>query len=136
MNEAGVPGVSSATLAHLGSIFRASSLALVVEDDGGVLGVCLVLGPGADYLSVNDRWLSERYGDFAYLARVAVAPTARGQGVGSLFYDEVERRTQASWFLLEVNLRPRNDGALRFHERKGIVGRLGSRKRTTAFSSA
>ena len=33
----------------------------------------------------------------------------------------MERRTTARWFLLEVNLRPRNDGSLRFHQRLGFV---------------
>ena len=36
-------------------------------------------------------------------------------------YDEVERRADAAWFTLEVNLRPRNDGSLAFHDRLGFV---------------
>ena len=80
-----------------------------------------VLPPRANYGSTNYALFSSRYDDFVYLDRVAVAPAYRGQNVGSRLYDEVERRTGALWFTLEVNLRPRNDGSLRFHARKGFV---------------
>ncbi len=82
---------------------------------------CQVLPPRAGYQSMNYQWFSERYDDFIYLDRVAVAADHRGRGIGSRLYEEVERRTRAIWFTLEVNLRPRNDGSLRFHARKGFV---------------
>jgi predicted GNAT superfamily acetyltransferase len=80
-----------------------------------------VLPPGASYGSMNYAWFSARYEDFVYLDRVAVAATHRGAGLGSALYAEVERRTRAPHFTLEVNLRPRNDGSLRFHARHGFV---------------
>src|SRR5438128_2297165 len=113
INEAGVPGVGDASLEHLATLTRESCMALVGEIDGVVAGFCLVLAPGAAYGSVNYAWFSARYDDFVYLDRVAVAEEYRGRGVGSRLYEEVERRTRAAWFMLEVNLRPRNDGSLR-----------------------
>jgi predicted GNAT superfamily acetyltransferase len=82
-----------------------------------------VLGPGADYGSVNYRWFSERYESFAYLDRVAIDAAHQSRGLGAALYGEVERRLAGSvpWFVLEVNLRPRNDGSLRFHSRQGFV---------------
>lgn len=121
INEAGTPGVHTASPAELAAITRVSCIALVAQIDGLVAGFCQVLPPGADYASVNYAWFSERYDDFVYLDRVAVALEFRGQGVGRRLYEEVERRTRASWFTLEVNLRPRNDGSLRFHARNGFV---------------
>jgi hypothetical protein len=121
INEAGTPGVATESPAQLAAILRASCIALAAEIDGVVVGFCLVLAPGAEYDSLNYAWFSARYDDFVYLDRVAVAPAHRGAGIGSLLYDEVERRTRAAWFTLEVNLRPRNDGSLRFHARKGFV---------------
>jgi predicted GNAT superfamily acetyltransferase len=93
----------------------------VAEIDGVPTGFCQVLPPGAAYRSVNYAWLSSRYDDFIYLDRVAVAVEHRGRGIGGRFYEEVERRVLAAWFTLEVNLRPRNEGSLRFHARKGFV---------------
>ena len=128
INDANVPAVGPADAAKLGHLLEQSSIALAVEPGGGgeLAGFCIVLGPGADYGSVNYGWFAERYDDFVYLDRVAVAEHARNAGLGSAMYAEVERRAGAPWFLLEVNLRPRNDGSLRFHHRHGFaeVGQL------------
>jgi uncharacterized protein len=120
INEASTPGVHTASPEELAAITRASCIALVAEMDGIVAGFCQVLAPKADYRSVNYAWFSARYEDFVYLDRVAIAPAYRGQGIGGCLYEEVERRTGAQWLTLEVNLRPRNDGSLRFHARKGF----------------
>jgi predicted GNAT superfamily acetyltransferase len=117
LNTAGTPGVHE-ELAH---ITRQSCIALAAEEGGQVVGFCQVLAPGADYRSVNYAWFSRRYEDFVYLDRVAVAPTHRSRGIGAQLYAEVERRTRAPWFTLEVNLRPLNEGSLRFHARQGFV---------------
>jgi predicted GNAT superfamily acetyltransferase len=126
LNEAGTPGVATATVEHLGWLLERASMALGVELDARLAAFCLVLPPGTDYRSDNYRWFSERYDDFVYLDRVAVAEAHRGRGLGSALYREVERRANAAWFTLEVNLRPRNDGSLRFHARHGFeeVGQL------------
>jgi predicted GNAT superfamily acetyltransferase len=121
INEAGTPGVHSEPPEQLDAITRECCMALAAEVDGAVVGFCQVLPPRARYASVNYAWFSERYDDFVYLDRVAVAPEHRGRGIGGLLYDEVERRARSPWFLLEVNLRPRNDGSLRFHARRGFV---------------
>lgn len=121
INEAGTPGVHSEPLETLAAISRMSSIALAAEIDGAVAGFCLVLPPGAAYASMNFRWFCDRYEDFVYLDRVAVAVAHRNAGVGTRLYDEVEARTRSRHFTLEVNLRPRNDGSLRFHARRGFV---------------
>jgi hypothetical protein len=75
---------------------------------------------------MNYRWFAERYDDFVYLDRVAIAPRAQRRGLGRAMYDEVARRARevrpsATVFALEVNLRPRNDPSLAFHERLGFA---------------
>lgn len=122
INAEHIPAVGEADEAKLRAIWGWSSVALVaVEAEGAVLGFCLVLGPGRPYGSQNYRWFAERYDDFAYLDRVAITASATRRGIGAALYREVERRATAPWFVLEVNLRPRNDGSLRFHEREGFV---------------
>jgi predicted GNAT superfamily acetyltransferase len=128
INEGAVPAVGSLESTRLDDLYRQSVLALCATPDADpaiVAGFALVLAPGADYGSVNYRWFGERYDDFVYLDRVAIDPAHQGLGLGRALYDEVERRVDAEWFTLEVNLRPRNDASLAFHERLGFteVGR-------------
>lgn len=130
INEAEAPAVGSTTERHLAHIANESAIALVAAVDGEIAGFCLVLGPGAEYASVNYRWFAERYEDFVYLDRIAIAPAYQRRGLGRAMYDEVERRASlvrpgATHFTLEVNLRPRNDPSLAFHDRLGFaeVGR-------------
>ena len=132
INEAEVPAVGAETLDDLGHIGVQSEIALVAVDgvSGEIGGFCMVLVPGADYHSGNYRWFSERYDDFVYLDRVAIAPAFQRRGIGRALYAEVERlarerRPAATDFTLEVNLRPRNDRSLAFHAKLGFteVGR-------------
>jgi predicted GNAT superfamily acetyltransferase len=122
LNTANVPAVGEATFDHLARLVEMAHHALVADVAGRVAGFCVVLAPGADYGSVNYRWFSERYDDFVYLDRVAVDHAMRGRRIGTALYAEVERRcADRAWFTLEVNLRPRNDASLAFHERLGFV---------------
>lgn len=126
INRAEVPAVGDVTADALAHIAGESVIALVAEVDATVAGFCLVLGPGADYGSVNYRWFSERYDDFIYLDRVAIAPPFQRRGIGRRLYAEVERLAAArcptaTAFTLEVNLRPRNDVSLAFHAGQGFA---------------
>lgn len=126
INDAEVPAVGSATPRELAHIASQSVIALVAEIDDLVAGFCFVLAPGADYGSKNYVWFADRYDDFVYLDRVAIAPVFRRRGVGRAMYADVERlaavrRPSATDFTLEVNVRPRNDGSLAFHAGLGFV---------------
>ena len=127
INQNEVPAVGSETVGALGRIAEQSVISLVAADDTGRIGgFCMVLAPGADYASGNYRWFSDRYTDFVYLDRVAIAPSFRRRGLGRRLYDEVEqlageRCPAATDFCLEVNLRPRNDISLAFHAELGFV---------------
>lgn len=127
INQDEVPAVGSETLDALGRIAEQSVIALVAADGASRIGAfCMVLAPGADYDSGNFRWFGERYADFVYLDRIAVAPTHQRQGLGRRLYAEVERlaaerHPTATDFCLEVNLRPRNDTSLAFHAELGFV---------------
>jgi predicted GNAT superfamily acetyltransferase len=120
INEANTPAVGTLDAERFGHLAGQCAIALAAEVSNDLAGFCLVLSPGADYGSVNYGWFAARYDDFAYLDRVAVDERHRNRGIGAALYAEVERRTAARLFLLEVNLRPRNDGSLRFHHRLGF----------------
>ena len=131
INESCYPGVGTETYERLGAIIDESVVALVAEVDGEIAGFCLVLEPDADYDSVNFIWFNDRYDDHVYLDRVAIAERFHRQGIGRATYAEVERLlaercTTARWLSLEVNLEPRNDQSLGFHDALGFreVGQM------------
>lgn len=122
LNNDAIPAVSEASSAKMDALVAASLVSLVAEHEGEVVGFCVNFGPGADYHSVNYRWFCDRYDEFAYLDRIVVSSDARNLGIGAALYAAVEDYiTGTPWLLCEVNLRPRNDGSLRFHERLGFV---------------
>ena len=88
-----------------------------------VVGFVIVLAEGCDYDSPNYGWFSARFPSFAYVDRVAVAATYRGRGLGRALYDAAVDRTRAARrpvLCAEVNVEPRNDVSLAFHERYGF----------------
>lgn len=121
INEENVPAVGQETFDDLRAIFDVCSINLVAEIDGRVRGFCMVMPPGVDYGSPNYLYFCDRHEDFVYLDRVAITADSQGRGIGPMLYREVERRTTAPWFALEVNVQPPNEGSLRFHAREGFV---------------
>lgn len=121
INEENVPAVGQETFDDLRAIFDVCSINLVAEINGRVRGFCMVMPPGVDYGSPNYLYFCDRHEDFVYLDRVAITADSQGRGIGPMLYREVERRTTAPWFALEVNVQPPNEGSLRFHAREGFV---------------
>ena len=121
INEENVPAVGQETFEDLRAIFDVCSINLVAEIDGRVRGFCMVMPPSTDYSSPNYLYFCERHADFVYLDRVAITADAQGRGIGPMLYREVERRSTAPWFALEVNVKPPNEGSMRFHAREGFV---------------
>jgi predicted GNAT superfamily acetyltransferase len=143
INQAEVPAVGDETIEALAHIAEQSCLALTVEvtedegddpEDGGgvagagpvIAGFTFVLPPRVDYDSLNYAWFGERYEEFIYLDRVAIAPKFQRRGIGRMIYEEVQRRGAEEWptarvLALEVNLEPRNEASLQFHAALGFI---------------
>lgn len=85
-------------------------------------GFLLVLPVALDYTSLNYRWFSDRYNDFVYVDRIVIAPEFQGDGLGRLLYEELITHFsgRAAQICAEVNVIPRNDVSLAFHERLGF----------------
>lgn len=100
----------------------------VLDVDGAFAGFVVTFAPGVAYDSENYRWFSDRHRRFYYLDRIVLHEDFRRRGLGSFVYDEMERVAATYTRLsLEVNLVPRNDASLAFHDARGFkeVGRLG-----------
>jgi hypothetical protein len=93
------------------------------SESGRVVGFLVGLeGPGLDYASLNYRWFGERYERFLYVDRVVVDPAGQGRGLGRSLYEAfVERAEGHTALCAEVNIRPRNDGSLAFHDAFGFA---------------
>ena len=84
-------------------------------------GFLIGLRPGTSYASPNYRWFCDNYQDFAYVDRVAVSAWARRQGVAESLYEAFAKsQPGAPVMTCEVNIRPKNDGSMQFHERLGF----------------
>ncbi len=121
INQENVPAVGPENEETMRQIFEWSFLALGIEVNQALVGYCLIMKPGLPYGSTNYQWFCDKYDDFIYLDRVAFTASQQGKGYGSLLYSEVESRSTEPLFTLEVNLKPRNEGSLRFHHRLGFV---------------
>jgi predicted GNAT superfamily acetyltransferase len=112
----GVPPERIAWFAEVADYFR------VAETDGVVAGFLIAVRPDSPYDCENLAWFRARHADFLYIDRVVVAEEARGLGLGRRLYDDLSgfAARSARRLACEVNLRPRNDGSLRFHAALGF----------------
>jgi predicted GNAT superfamily acetyltransferase len=128
LNEANVSALTTMDEARLHELRDMADRFDVLDVDGAFGGFVITFAQGAPYDSENYRWFSARHRRFYYLDRIALHERFRRQGLGTFVYDEIERVAAPYGRLaLEVNLVPRNDASLAFHESRGYVevGRLG-----------
>ena len=124
LNEAAVPHVSSLSAAKLTSLREQSIYTGIARSSHGELaGFILVLDETADYDSVNFGWFHQRYAHFAYVDRIAIAPSFHRQGIGRNLYAAAIHLIQGRYPTLacEVNLRPPNLISETFHAQLGFV---------------
>ncbi|HII57847.1 MAG TPA: GNAT family N-acetyltransferase, partial [Candidatus Poseidoniaceae archaeon] len=86
-------------------------------------GFVLCLLPKTEYGSLNYAWFNQRYDQFIYVDRIAVAKDSRNSGIGTLLYQQVFDYATKHGIPVtaEVSLKPSNEGSDRFHLRHGFV---------------
>ena len=122
LNQSEVPHVGSVDIERMHWFATNAHYFRVAVDANRIAAYLIGLRPGTSYASPNYRWFCERYDDFAYVDRVAVADFARRLGLASRLYadfaasapDTVEHMT------CEVNLQPPNESSMRFHRQLGF----------------
>jgi len=119
LNEACVPEVGPMDDKKLAEFADWASYFKVVDLDGKIAGLLVGLTEATPYGSPNYGWFVERYSSFAYVDRVAVSESERGDGWGPALYRDFEqwaRDNQRPMLCAEVNVEPPNPRSLRFHE--------------------
>ncbi len=130
INESNVPEVGSMDEVELAFFERTSPYFKVVELDGVVVGMLIGLTESdTDYPSRNFGWFCQRLDRFAYVDRIALAVSARGQGWGPALYQDFERWARSvdrPCMCAEVNTIPPNPRSMRFHTLYGFeeIGRF------------
>jgi predicted GNAT superfamily acetyltransferase len=128
LNQTEVPHVGSVDLDRMKWFAANAAYFQTVTIDKRLAAYLIGMRPGTSYQSLNYRWFCDRYDDFAYVDRIAVAEFARRYGLASKLYDDFARSVPESVDIMtcEVNLRPPNETSMRFHEKLGFrqVGSL------------
>jgi len=122
LNEASLPHVSSMGMEQTRWFAAHAWYFRIARIDGLFVGFLIGLRPGIDYGSENYRWFCDNYRDFGYVDRVAVASSARRQGVASRLYDDFAEALHGEVAVMtcEVNIRPANESSMRYHETHGF----------------
>ena len=122
INEQGLPGTGRVSHEEMADLFSLSELAIGMFEENALRGFVLCLLPRTRYGSLNYAWFNQRFDQFLYVDRIAVAEEARNDGIGSSLYQSVvtyAHRLDCP-VTAEVSLRPPNPGSVRFHARHGF----------------
>jgi predicted GNAT superfamily acetyltransferase len=130
LNESEVPHVGRVDIERMHWFEKNASYFRLARIDGQLGAFLIGLRPGTGYQSMNYRWFCDRYEDFAYVDRIAVATAGRRLGLASRLYDDFAAAMPSSVDVMtcEVNIKPPNVSSMQFHTRLGFreVGTLSS----------
>ena len=119
INEAAIPAVNTVSIEEfLWFLERCLYFKVSVDEKEQVCGFLLVLPTGLNYESLNYRWFSKNFSDFAYIDRIAIKEEFRGQGIGKSLYLDLEQYVEKSIkrIACEFNIKPENAISKNFHE--------------------
>jgi predicted GNAT superfamily acetyltransferase len=120
-NEANLPHVNSLNLEQFTELATKTAYFKVATLDEKLAGFLMAMTPKADYASDNYQWFCRQYDEFIYVDRIITLDYARGHGVGSALYQDIEKYCRGhgiSRICCEVNIRPANEVSIQFHEKR------------------
>ena len=122
INEAAIPAVNTLSIREFLWFFERNLYFKVsVDEKEQVCGFLLVLPTGLNYGSLNYRWFSKNFSDFAYIDRIAIKEEFRGYGIGKSLYLDLEQQVNndIKRIACEFNIKPENIISKNFHESLG-----------------
>ena len=122
LNKTAIPAVNLLNQMEIQKLFSQAEYFHSLWLNEEVIGFLIALVPGAIYNSPNYRWFESGYDEFLYIDRIVIDSIHQGLGYGRMFYDHLRESAgqQFPKITCEVNLRPKNEGSLRFHRRYGF----------------
>ncbi len=128
LNNQHVPACNHLELPDLQAILQEAALFAVALDDGKVAGFLICIADGASYGSPNYGYFARLYADtkdYLYVDRIVIDVAYHRRGIGRRLYALVDSLgtvvvPPARHLCCEVNVRPRNDESLAFHQKCGF----------------
>ena len=130
LNKTFVAVTSPMDASRFKHLFDISSLCLVAENEGKIVGFVLAMAQGDTYENDNFQWFDDRLNRYVYIDRIVISEDGRGHGIGSQLYAYVIDWAQQQGLLqiaAEMDLMPPNEDSLKFHQKRGFVA-IGSRE--------
>ncbi|MEN8770900.1 MAG: GNAT family N-acetyltransferase [Glaciecola sp.] len=124
LNDYSVVVLSPLDDAALAQLITQSSVHVVVEVAGKVVGFLLAVGPKSPYASINYQWFDQHYSAFLYVDRIVVHHDYRAQRLGHQLYEYLTQWALEQGFpqlCAEIDIQPPNLASLQFHEKWGFV---------------
>ena len=123
MNQEALPAVSSVNINDMNHFLTIVDYFRSLKIEEKLVGFLIALTPGKEYYSVNYKWFEKRFDSFMYVDRIVIDPSYQGNGLGKAFYNDLVdfSNNKTDRITCEVNIRPKNEGSMIFHEKYGFV---------------
>ena len=122
MNQEALPAVSSVSIEDMKHFLNIVDYFRTLKVENKIAGFLIALSPGKDYSSLNYKWFEKTYNSFMYVDRIVIDTNYHRNGLGTSFYNDLETFSigKSSRITCEVNIRPKNEGSMVFHETYGF----------------
>ena len=122
MNQEALPAVSSVSIEDMKHFLNIADYFRTLKVENKIAGFLIALSPGKDYSSLNYKWFEKTYNSFMYVDRIVIDTNYHRNGLGTSFYNDLETFSikKSSRITCEVNIRPKNEGSMVFHENYGF----------------
>ena len=119
INDEAIPAVNSVSVEEFVWFHKNSIYFKKVMLNETLAGFLLVLPMNMPYKSLNYRWFSDRYNNFAYIDRIAIKEEFKSSGIGTLLYTDLEKSLpkETKVIAYEYNIKPLNVISENFHQK-------------------